>query len=121
MNNRLHRAVQKTEAPPAQPVCMDDSDLEIEAAIEQLDATETEAFMLVTTDGEQFNHSWHAPEDFREDGVPVSQLLLASLLQSYAELTDEDVDTVASGAAWAAKAVFGDDGPDPETNGNSVE
>lgn len=100
---------------------MDDRDREIDAAIEQLQGEDTEAFMLVTSDGEQFTHNWHAPPDYRDDGVPISQLLLASLLQSYAELTDEDVETVASGAVWAAKAIFGDQRPDPETNGSQPE
>ena len=94
---------------------------EIDGAIDELHAETTEAFMLVTTDGEQYTHKWHAPSDFRVEGVPVSQLLLASLLQSYAELTDESVDDVASGAAWAAKAVFGEGVPDPESNGSQPE
>lgn len=100
---------------------MADLDEEIAAAIDDLQADDTEAFMLVTTDGEQYTHKWHAPPNYHVDGVPVSQLLLASLLQSYAELTEENVDDVASGAAWAAKTVFGDGGPDPETNGSPPE
>lgn len=94
---------------------------EISGAIDELRTDETEAFMLVTTDGEQYTHKWYAPAEYRLEGVPVSQLLLASLLQSYAELTDESVDDVANGAAWAAKTVFGEGGPSPEGNGAPPE
>lgn len=83
----------------------------VDEAITELTDDDLQAFMLITTTGSGTTHTWYAPEEtWGDTQVPVAQMLLGGLVNSYSNMTGQSAKEVAAAAAYTADEYLPDDG-----------